>query len=121
MTVSGSFSGSNVSTTGFMLASVTNNISAAGTDLASATALTRQINVITTVSAGQGVRLPATTVGMQVTLINASATTVKVYPTNGSAIDSLDTNAAFDLGAGARLTFVATTTSQWYSLFAVYG
>jgi hypothetical protein len=121
LTVTGTFTGSNVSTSGFMLASVTTGITAAGTDLASATALTRQINVVSSASAGQGIRLPATATGMQITVINTTGVTVKVYPTNGSAIDSLGTNVGFDLGAGARLTFVATSTSQWYSLLAVYG
>ena len=106
-----------------VLVSVQSGIAAAGTTLAGATALTKSINVIGSVNPGvnDSVRLPGATVGQQVIIINTTASTLKVFPANGSQIDSLSTNISFPLGAGARLMIVAATTSQWYTMVGVYG
>ena len=106
-----------------VLVSVQSGISASGTTLAGATALTKSINVIGTVNPGvnDSVRLPGATVGQQVIIINTTASTLKVFPANGSQIDGLTTNISFPLGAGARLMIVAATTSQWYTMVGVYG
>lgn len=123
LTVSGAFSGSNISTSGYMLSSVGTGIAAAGTTLAAATTLTKQVNVIGTVNPGtnDAVKLPGATVGMQIIIINATASACNVFPQNGSTIDTLATNAAFPLGAGARLMVVAAGTTQWYTMVGVYG
>lgn len=123
LTVSGAFSGSNVTSSGYVLTSVGSGIAAAGTTLAGATQLSKQINVIGTVSAGvsDGVRLPGATVGMQIIIVNTTASACYVYPQNGSTIDTLATNASFPLGAGARLMIIAASTTQWYTMVGVYG
>ena len=122
LTLNGALSGTSISASGFMLSSVTTGISATGTDINTAYGLSKQINVVTSATWGSadGVRLPATTVGMTVIIINTTASNMKVYPPAGSAINSLTTNVYHQLGAGARLMFVATSTSQWYSLTGVY-
>lgn len=122
LTLNGALSGTSISASGFMLSSVNAGISATGTDINSAYGLTKQINVVTSATWGtaDGVRLPATTLGMTVIIINTTASNMKVYPPSGSAINSLTTNVYHQLGAGARLMFVATSTSQWYSLTGVY-
>jgi hypothetical protein len=58
---------------------------------------------------------------MRVTIINTAANAVLVYPASGGKINSLATNAAFSQAAGAKLDFVATSTTQWYTLNATYG
>lgn len=123
LSVAGAFSGSNVSASGYMLASVATGIAAAGTSLAGATQLSQQVNVIGTCTAGvnEGVRLPGATTGMQIVIINTTTSICKVYPQNGSTIDTLGVNASFPLGAGARLMVIAPTTTQWYTMVGVYG
>ena len=57
---------------------------------------------------------------MRITVMNTSATAVNVYPASGGAINSGAANAAYSLAAGGRLDFIATTTTQWYTLNATY-
>jgi hypothetical protein len=64
--------------------------------------------------------MPTTTAGMRIVIINTSATALNVYPATGGAINAGATNAAYSLAAGGRLEFVATSTTQWYTLSATY-
>lgn len=123
LTLSGSLTGVDITSSGFMLASVSTGIAANGTSLSTATALIRQVNVVSSSATGvnDGVRLPSATVGMQIVIINTAANPVKVYPANGGTIDSLSLNTAFSLGVGARLLIIATATTQWYTMVGVYG
>ena len=105
---------------GFVAFGVSTGISAAGSTQGTATALTRPINVVSTVSAGQGVVMPTTTAGMRIIVMNTSATALNVYPATGGAINSGATNAAYSLAAGGRLEFIATSTTQWYTLNATF-
>ncbi len=84
------------------------------------TALTKAFNVVSTVSAGQGVVLPTAVAGMRVTIVNTSANTVIVYPATGGAINSLATNAGFSLPTVGRLDYIATSDTQWYAMGAIY-
>lgn len=113
----------NLSTTGYVAQSVSAGVAAAGSTLAGATALSKQVNVITsaTASTQEGVRLPGATAGIMITIINTTAVTVKVYPASGGYIDSLAVSTAFNLGPGAKLLIVAASTAQWYTLTGVYG
>lgn len=70
-------------------------VTAAGTTLATATALTAVNNIVTTASANQGVRLPVTpTVSSNDRLHVANQTTVNVwvYPPSGGAIGANTAN-----------------------------
>jgi hypothetical protein len=110
----------NVTTSGFFFKSVQTGISAAGTAQGNATALGNSINIVSTVSVGQGVRLPTSVIGMEVKILNTSANTLLVYPATNGIINALAANAAFSLGANSRLEFVATSTTQWYTMTGVY-
>ena len=121
LTVSGNITAqANVTVSGYSISSVGTGISAAGSTQGTATALTKDINVVSTVSASQGVVLPTAVAGMRITVMNTSATAMNTYPASGAAINSLATNAAFVHAAGARLDFVATSTTQWYTMNATY-
>jgi hypothetical protein len=109
-----------IANTGFFISSVNAAVSAAGTVQGNATAITREVNVTSTVASGAGVVLPTAVAGMRVTIINTAANAVLVYPASGGTINSLSLNAAFSQGAGAKLDFVATSTTQWYTLNATY-
>jgi hypothetical protein len=119
----GNIGGTNITTSGFMLHSVGVGIAATGSTQAGAVVLTKTVNVIGggTASTQDGVKLPASAVGINCIIINTTAITIKVYPNDGSIIDTLATNVPFTLGGGAKLQFVATSGTQWYSLTAVYG
>jgi len=113
----------NITASGFVMHSAGVGLTATGTTQGAAAALTKQINVVATSAAGvnDGVMLPAAAAGMTCIVINTSAANVKVYPTSGVNIDSLGTNTSFTQGPGARLMYVAVSTSQWYTMTAVYG
>ena len=108
------------STGGFVAYGVSPAVTAAGSSQAGATALTRPISAVSTVSAGQGVVLPSATPGMRLLVLNISGTALNVYPASGAQINALGTNAAYSLAAGAKLDYVAITATQWYSLNATY-
>jgi hypothetical protein len=120
LSVTGNITSANVTTSSYVIRSVGTAISAAGTIQGDATALTKDINVISTVSAGQGVRLPAAVAGMVIIVNNASATNMNVYPATGAAINSLATNAAYTHVAGASLQYYAVSSTQWYTIGATY-
>lgn len=104
--------------------SVAYGVAAAGTTQGSATQLTKDINVITSISSGQeGVRLPAPDAagGFRITVMNAdSADSLDVYPSTGHQINDLGSNSPLTIAAGARLDFISVNASQWYTLTATY-
>ena len=67
-----------------------------------------------------GVVLPTAVAGMNIGVFNTSANAVLVYPASSGIINSLAANASYSLAAGGRLQFVATSTTQWYTLNATY-
>ena len=110
----------NISATTNYIRSVATGISAAGSVQGDATALSKDINVVSTVSAGQGVILPAAVAGMMITITNTSANSLLVYPASGGVINTLATNTAITHTAGATLIYLAPTTTQWYTAGATY-
>ena len=121
VSASGNISGANLVATSYHIRSIGTSISAAGSTQGTATALTKEINVVSTVASGaNGVQLPAVA-GAVIYITNTSANTLNVYPGSGGAINSLSTNVAFTMpGNGATLQFIAPTTSQWYTVSATY-
>jgi hypothetical protein len=119
--VSGNISGSNVIASAYLIRSVGTGIAAAGTTQGTATAISKELNLISSVpSTANGIVLPTAVAGMVLTITNSTANAMLVYPASGAAINSLATNAAFTHTAGATLQFVAPTTTQWYSVGATY-
>jgi hypothetical protein len=94
----------------------TTSITANGTSLANATALTKHVNVVSTVVSGaNGVRLPTPTAGMCVKIVNTSANTLNVFPATTGIINALSANASFAMAANARVEFAAASAGQWYT------
>jgi len=104
----------------YVIRSVGTGISAAGALQSTATALTKEINVVSTVTAGQGVRLPVAVAGMVITIINTSAVALLVYPATGDDINGGTINVAYSQSAGATLQYVAPTTTDWYTIGATF-
>jgi len=120
VTASGTVQAANITATAFITRAVTTSISANGTTQAQATALTTEINIVSAVSVGTGVRLPAAVAGTVVYITNNSANTLLVYPQTNGIINSQAANAAFTQGANATLQYMAPTTTQWYTIGATY-
>jgi hypothetical protein len=107
---------------GFVNYGVTTAITAAGSTQGTATTLTRPINVVSTVSSGaNGIILPTVPAGARILIVNTSANSLNVYPPSGAVVNSAATNAAYSQPAGARLEYISTSTTQWYTLNATYG
>jgi len=120
VTASGTVQAANITATAYITRAVTTGISANGTTQAQATGLTTEINIVSTVNSGTGVRLPAAVAGTVVYITNNSANSLLVYPQTNGIINSQAANAAFTQGANATLQYMAPTTTQWYTIGATY-
>jgi hypothetical protein len=118
--VNGNISASSVTASGYHIRSVNTGISAAGSTQGTATALTKEINVVSTVASGAGVVFPTAVAGMVISITNTSANALLVYPATGAAINSAAVNAAYSQPAGSTLQFIAPTTTQWYTVGATF-
>jgi hypothetical protein len=96
---------------------VSASVSAAGTNQATATALTSDVNVITTAASGTGVVLPTATVGRQVSVVNRGLNAVAIYPAGTAQIDALGASTSISLPVNGLMFFDASTTTQWYSSY----
>jgi hypothetical protein len=110
----------NITTTGYAFVSVGTGISAAGTVQGNATAITKQINIVSTVSSGTGVVLPTAVAGMTIYITNTTANSLLVYPASGAAINALSTNIGLTQAANSTIHYIAPTSTQWYSVGATY-
>ena len=112
----------NLTTGGYRLQSISTGQTATGSTQGTALSVNKDIFEVTTVVSGaNGVVLPTSVAGMSIVIMNNSANSLNVYPATGGQVNSLGTNASFPLGTGGRTTFVATSSTQWYTLTAIYG
>jgi hypothetical protein len=109
-----------VNMTGYVIRSVATGIIALGINQGTATALTKEMNVVSTALLGNGVILPTAVAGMAITIINTSANALLVYPHSGGDINGAATNVAYTQSAGATLQYLAPNTSDWYTVGATY-
>lgn len=106
-------------TAGYVVQSAVNGLTAhAGGGQGSATALTKQINRVTTVATGgDSVILPAATAGKVVTVINAAAANaMNVFPASGEAINALSADTALSVAANKAVTFYCAVAGTWNSV-----
>jgi hypothetical protein len=120
ITGTGNITGSNLAATSYFIRSINTAVSATGTNQGSATELTKEINVVSTVASGAGVVLPTAVAGMVIIINNTSANTLAVYPASGGVINSGLTNAAYSHISGASLQYYAINATQWYTVGASY-
>ena len=102
---------------GLVAQSTANTLTAAGTNLATALALTAAHNVVTSAAAGTGVSLPDV-VGARIWIFNNQGTNaINVYPPNGSAtINGGAAGAAVSLAANGKMQYVQVATNVWYTM-----
>lgn len=111
--------GSVALTAGYYIGSAVNALTAhVGGGQGSATALTRQVNRVTTVaSAADSVLLPAAIAGRVVTVINAAAANaMDVFPQTGEIINALSANTAISVAANKVINFYCAVAGTWNSL-----
>ena len=107
--------GSGGSGGGTVLPSVSENLSAAGGTLSTATSLTSQVNVITTASDGQGVSLPTgQAIGQVIQVINRSGAEITIYPDQATTqIESNGNGIGQVIGTNTSPSFRKTTSTEW--------
>jgi hypothetical protein len=99
----------------------------AGGGQGSAQAIKSMIARFTTVANGtpgtnDSAVLPASAVGLEITVINAAAAnTMDVFPVSGDAINSLAANKAYSLPAGTVATFYCTVAGTWHTITSATG
>lgn len=103
------------------MSSVANAITAyAGGGQANATALTASFNRVTTVaSVGDSVKLPAATLGAQVTVFNKGSNSMDVFPATGDKVNALSTNAGYGLATAHGAIFTCMVTGTWDVILSV--
>lgn len=96
---------------------INTGLTAAGVSQPGALGLAQNFNEVTTVAAGSGVRLPAGTTqsvtGLEVTVWNAGANTLNVYPPTSAQIDALGLNNPDTITAGACKTYVGLSSALY--------
>jgi hypothetical protein len=90
---------------------VNSSVSAAGTTQGTATAISADVVVVTTVGSGAGVVLPLVGHG-SMTVFNAGANVLKVYPGSGASITPLSANTAMTLPINTAVTFTWVSVTQ---------
>jgi cytoskeletal protein CcmA (bactofilin family) len=92
---------------------ITASITAAGSTQGDATSLTETVNVVTTASANQGVKLKSAVAGLKVEIYNNTSANIKVYPNTSDTIDGGSANAAKTLGARSSMILVCSNSTDW--------
>lgn len=88
-------------------------ISGAGTIQGDATACTETINIVTTASAGQGVKLPTAAAGLQIVVQNTTSADIKLYPNTSDKIDGGTVNVGVTLPANTTITVTCKDAVDW--------
>jgi|SRR5215831_2141679 len=56
--------------------------------------------------------------GLEITVANAGANSMNVFPATGEQINALGANAAFALAAGKTAIFTCTSSGQWHAVLS---
>ena len=89
---------------------------AAGNTIGSSTAITANLAIVTaySTSSQNGVKLPAAATGREVTVVNKTGGTIKIYPTAHQFINALASNVADTVLAIKKSnTYIGTDASHW--------
>jgi hypothetical protein len=94
---------------------VDNNLTAAGTNQATALQLNLDWNEVLTTPSGSGVVLLSIQPGQTQTVYNGGLNSLKVYPSAGRQTDKLGVNAAYSLASGKTQQFECLSSTQFRS------
>jgi hypothetical protein len=116
-TISGatSVSASDITTTGGLyLKSAT--VAAAGTNQATAAAVSDGFTLVSGADGTKGVVLPAAIAGRTVILKNNTAAVLKVWPASGDGINAITVDSNFTMTNLTACMYVAYDSTTWYSI-----
>lgn len=89
-------------------------VACAGTDQATAAAITADVNVVTGSDGLKGVRLPAGVIDYVIEVVNLGVAMLPVYPATGGTINVQAVNSSFSVGPTRSARFRFTATTQIY-------
>lgn len=99
-----------------LLAQSVDTIAAAGTVQADATLLSYGFNKVTGADATKGVKLPPAVAGRTVTIKNADAAILKVWPSTGDGINAVAVNSNATMAASTAATYHSFDGTTWFSV-----
>ena len=89
-------------------------LTATGTVITDALALSADTNLISTTASGTGVKVPSCEVGDSVEIYNGGANTLKVYPdTTSVQFNALGNGNSFSLGTNTMCYCRRVTSTRW--------
>jgi len=91
-------------------------VAAAGSAQGDAAAMSADFVLVTGADATKGVILPTPVAGRVLMLKNNTNAVLKVYPATGGAINAIAANGAMSLAALVGAVFVASSTTQWFTI-----
>ena len=94
----------------------TGGLVATGNNQATSLLLNSAINDVITTASSTGVMLPPVEASATVTVYNAGANALLVYPQVGGKINALADNAGFSIGANKGATFVGISGTGWRAI-----
>lgn len=98
---------------------MTGIVAYAGGGQANATQLATVINRVTVVAtASDSVRLPASAGGLQITVANAAANAMAVFPYLADAVNGAAASAVYTVAAGKTATFYCAVAGQWHAVLS---
>ncbi len=105
----------NLTLTGLLYESAADTVTAhAGGGQANATALTAEVNKVTTVAtAGDSVMLPASAPGLTIFVINGSSNPMQVFGAGTDTIDGVATGTGVSQMQGSSTIYSCTTAGAW--------
>ena len=104
-----------VTATGQIIESVSNALTAVGTNRGTSLALTKGVNNVTTALSGTGVTLPAGVVGMIITVFNGGANPIQVYGAGSDTIDTVAGATGVVLTNAKRAQYFCVAANTWIS------
>lgn len=104
---------------GDFVATVASGISAAGTTQGTATLISADANLVSTVGASAGVILYNGVIGDSCLVFNDNgANPLTVYPPVGSKINNISTNTGITLATNTNILFTKVTSTRWIGLLS---
>jgi hypothetical protein len=105
----------NITLTGLLYESASNNLTATGTTQGTALALTTEVNRLTTVASGSGVTLPVSAGGLTILVVNNGANSLQVYGAGTDTIDSVASSTGVTQMIGSAVLYICPAAGVWYS------
>lgn len=104
---------------GAIVGSLKDTLTATGTLQSDAVALPAAVNIVTTTAANTGAILPSNIgAGEVIEVMNLGASTLKVYPPVGGAINAIAANGAFSITTLKSARFVCRDNLNFFSSFS---